>query len=138
MPTYTFRNPVSGDVLTKRLSFKDYEAVKAGEKSLVAEDGTELEIVFDPGTVGFVLKDGVSGGWASKALKENQYRRERTAAMTRREKDHVFKSRLVPNYQGKEADKWADVQDHVRTVKGETSAQTYNHLVAREKGVTLT
>jgi hypothetical protein len=137
MPTYTFRHPGTGAVLTKRLSFEDYEAVKSGEKCLLAEDDTELEIVFNPGTVGFVLKDGESGGWASKALKENQYRRERSAEMARREKDHVFKSRLVPNYKGKEAVKWADVQDHVRSEKGEASAQTYNHLVSQEKGVTL-
>lgn len=136
MPTYTFRHPGTGDVFTKRLSFVDYEALKAGEKALLGEDDVELELVFNPGDVGFVLKDGVSGGWASKAMKENRYRKRHAEVMAKREKDHVFKSRLVPNYGGREANTWGDVQDHVRSKDGEYAASTYNHLVTKERGVT--
>jgi hypothetical protein len=132
MPTYTFKRP-DGVLLTRRMSFVDYEAVKAGTKQITDETGQGLEIVFNPGTVGFLMKDGVSGGWASKTEKEKKYRAGRNVTMARREKDHVFKSRLVPNYAGEEAHNWSDVQDHVRTTKGALAASTYDPLVTKEK-----
>lgn len=132
MPTYTFKSP-DGTVFNTRLSFSDYEAVVAGDQKLIDADGKDCELVFNPGSIGFVLKDGESGGWVSKAMKENKYRKGRNKEMARREKDHVFKSRLVPNHDGVEAHNWADVQDHVHTTKGEFAASTYNHLVAQEK-----
>jgi hypothetical protein len=133
MPTYTFKRTTDGALISKRMSFTEYDSVKSGQASLVDDTGQPLEIVFNPGTVGFVLKDGVSGGWMSKANKENKFRRERGAVMAQREKDHVFKSRLVPNYQGQEAHNWADVQDHVRSTKGAEAASTYAPLVAKER-----
>lgn len=135
MPTYTFRRISDGAVVLKRLSFAEYDAVKAGTSLVTDDQGETLEIVFNPGNVGFVLKDGVSGGWASKANKENKYRRERGASMAKREKDHVFKSRLVPNYQGQEAQSWAEVQDHVRSTNGSAAASTYEPLVSKERKV---
>ena len=132
MPTYTFKTS-DGSIVSKRLSFSAYEEVKAGTQTLVSEAGEPLELVFNPGDVGFVMKDGASGGWASKTGKEKKYRAERNTEMARREKDHVFKSKLVPNYQGQEAHSWADVQDHVRTTKGEYSASTYQPLVSKER-----
>lgn len=132
MPIYTFRSP-DGQPFTRRLSFADYEAIQAGDKKVVNAEGLECELVFDPGEVGFVLKDGVSGGWASKAQKENKYRKARGKEMARREKDHVFKTRLIPNYGGKEAHSWKDVQEHARTEKGEASAGTYDQLVRKEQ-----
>lgn len=130
MPIYTFKN-ANGTLLSKRLSFSDYDSVVSGALKLVSESGEELQIVFDPGSVGFVMKDGVSGGWASKSMKENKIRAERTEVMKRKEKDHVFKSRLVPNYKGEEAHSWGDVRDHVRTEKGAAAASTYDHLVTK-------
>lgn len=131
MPTYTFLRP-DGQTFTKRLSFQDFHAIQAGKKMLEDADGTELPLVFNPGAVGFVLKDGESGGWPSKAVAENKYRREHREVMAKRERDHVFKSRLVPNYKGREAHNWSDVQDHVRTEKGKLAASTYDHLVSKE------
>lgn len=133
MPIYTFQRP-DGSRFAKRLSFSDYESIRSGESKLEDQDGNELPLVFDPGDgLGFVLKDGESGGWASKSMKENRIRAERRNEMARREKDHVFKSRLVPNYQGEEAHSWADVQDHVRTTKGLAAAKTYDRLVKAAK-----
>ncbi len=136
MPTYTVRNTQSGELLSKRLRFSEYEAIKSGSTHLETEDGVVLELVFDPGSVGFVLKDGESGGWASKSLKENKYRQGRTREMARRESDHVFKSRLVPNYQGQEASSWSEVREHVRGVQGFEAAGTYDSLVKQEQGAT--
>ena len=132
MPMYTFQHP-SGALLTKKLSFEDFDAIQAGTKEVVSDDGEVLTLLFNPGNLGFSLKDGESGGWASKALKENNYRRERSAQMAQRERDHVFKNRLVPNYEGKEAHSWKDVRTHVRDVSGEASAKTYDRLVASEE-----
>lgn len=131
MPNYTFVRE-SGETVTKRLSFTEYDAVKAGEKQVLDDSGAPLTIVFDPGEIAFVLKDGVSGGWTSKAGKENKYRKARSVEMARREKDHVFKNQLVPNYGGEEAHSWSDVRDHVHSTKGEVAASTYDHLVSKE------
>lgn len=133
MPTYTFKKPSNGSLVTKRLTFTEYDSVRSGVNLIQDETGETLEIVFDPGQVGFVMKDGQSGGWASKANKENRFRRDRSAQMGRREKDHVFKSKLVPNYQGKEAHSWADVQDHVRSTSGVEAANTYASHVEKER-----
>lgn len=132
MPTYTFRK-TDGELVYQRLTFAEYDELKAGTSKLLDPEGQELVLVFDASGVGFVMKDGVSGGWASKALKENKHRIGRAENMKRREKDHVFKSRLVPNFQGQEAHSWDDIRDHVHTTKGAASAQTYDHLVAQEK-----
>jgi len=133
MPTYTVRRKTDGVFLRRRLSFVEYDAVKAGERTLTDEDGVALELVFDPGEVGFVLKDGQSGGWATKAGKENQYRKARRKEMARRERDHVFKNRLVPNVGGLEAPTWKDAQEEVRRVKGSEAASTYDKHVAKEQ-----
>jgi hypothetical protein len=133
MPTYTFMNPESGETLTKRLKFAEYEAIRSGEQEVKADDGTVLELIFDAGQIGFVLKDGPSGGWATKAMRENKYRRARSEQMAQRERDHVHKNKLVPNYNGQEANSWREVQDHVRGTKGAASARTYDSLVTKEK-----
>lgn len=132
MPTYTFKRD-DGEVVTKRLSFSDYEAVKAGDKTVQDSDGSNLTLVFNPGSVGFVLKDGISGGWASKTMKESKYRAARNRYMAQKEKDHVFKSRLIPNYKGQEAPTWRDAQEAARSEHGNAAASTYEPLVKKEK-----
>lgn len=132
MPNYTFTRP-DGTQLTKRLSFAEYDSIKSGDMKLVDADDNELQLVFDPGDIKFVLKDGESGGWASKAMKENKFRQEHRQVMTKRERDHAPKTRLIPNFGGKEAHSWADVQDHARTVNGVASAATYDRLVKKEQ-----
>lgn len=136
MPMYQMKCPVCETECTKRLTFSQYDSVKAGEEILPCSNcpnGGMLEFVFSPGNVGFVLRDGVHGGWMTKASKENKYRGKRKGDMARREKDHVFKNKLVPNLGGQEAHSWKDVQDEVRTQKGELAASTYDSFVAAER-----
>jgi len=132
MPTYTFRRD-DGTTLKQRLTFAQYEQVRTGAFNLLDEDGAALQLVFDPSDTSFILKDGPSGGWASKALKENKYRNSRSSVMAKREKDHVFKTKLVPNYNGQEAATWQEARDEARVQKGEAAALTYEPLVAQEK-----
>lgn len=132
MPNYTFQRP-DGSHMTKRLSFAEYDSIKTGEMKLVDSDDQELKLIFNPGDVKFVLKDGESGGWASKSMKENKYRQERRQVMARRERDHAPKTRLIPNFGGKEAHSWADVKDHVMSTRGAASAATYDRLVKVEQ-----
>jgi len=134
MPTYTFRRPTDGLMTKRKLTFDEYDQVRSGDLKVVDDEGTELEIVFNPGAVGFILSDGPSGGWMSKAMKEQKYRGGRSQEMAQREKDHVFKTKLIPNLDGQEAVSWKDVQDEVRTKKGEAAASTYNALVSKESG----
>lgn len=132
MPTYTFRR-TDGTMLKQRLTFSEYEAISTGASTLTEEGFGPLELVFDPSSTSFILKDGPSGGWASKALKENQYRGVRSNVMAKREKDHVFKAKLVPNYNGQEASSWTEARDEARHQKGDAVALTYEPLVAKEQ-----
>jgi predicted nucleic acid-binding Zn ribbon protein len=122
MPTYSVACLECGHTEDRRLSFTDYDKIKAGETTLTCPGCTEvMEIGFQPSHVTFVLKDGPSGGWVSKAGKENKYRMARREVMAQRERDHVFKSSLQPNYKGEETGTW----------RGDASS--YTPLVAREE-----
>lgn len=132
MPIYTFECH-DGSRFTHKLSIAEYVSIRDGKKVLLDEADNELKLVFDPGSVSFTLKDGETGGWPSRTSKERAYRRERYKEMGRRQDAHAPKTRLVPNHGGQLADKWADVQDHVRTTKGEAAAISYEHLVTKER-----
>ena len=93
----------------------------------------KVEIVFNPGDVSFVLKDGESGGWAGKAIKENKLRARRREILAKKERDHVFKNKLLPNYQGMETGTWKETQAFVKSEVGAAAASTYEPLVRQEK-----
>jgi hypothetical protein len=132
MPTYQVQCFECGDVSSKRLTFSEYDRVKSGEVALVCSVcGKTAQLGFAPGNLGFVLKEGESGGWASKSIKENAYRVKRRKEMARRERDHVFKSTLQPNYAGEETGTWKEAQELARKEKGSSSASTYTPLVKK-------
>jgi hypothetical protein len=114
-----------------RLTFSQYDEVRLGLRSLACEcGGGEARIEFSPGNIGFVMKDGESGGWASKATKENGYRAKRRETMAQRERDHVFKNSLIPNYAGNDTGDWREAQELARKERGEAAAATYEPLVS--------
>lgn len=116
MPTYQTRCNKCGDSGDLRLNFTDYDAIKSGDSQLVCNNCQgSCAILFDPSSVHVVFKDGESGGWQSKALKENRYRANRREVIARRERDHVFKPKLQPNYKGVETGTWKDAQEFART-----------------------
>jgi hypothetical protein len=134
MPTYSVRCLECGADYSKRLSFADYDKVKSGESFIACKSCQgRAELAFDPGRVAFVLKEGESGGWASKSIKENEYRAKRRDVMARRERDHVFKNTLQANYDGVETGSWRDAQELARKEKGSEAAASYDPLVTREK-----
>jgi len=150
MPKYTTQCEECASTDTVRLSFEGYDAVLAGTKRLSCTSCSgALDLKFDPGEVNFIMSDGESGGWTSKAGKENAYRRRRNEEMKQRERDHVFKSRLQPNYQGQETETWVEAQALAREKTFEKvnqeqsdvglakqaankSAETFQPLVNRE------
>jgi hypothetical protein len=133
MPSYATRCASCRAEKDLRLSFAQYDEVKAGTRKLPCACGAETEIQFSPGHIGFSFKDGESGGWASKAMKENAYRADRSQVMARRERDHVFKNKLVPNYQGEETGTWREAQNEALKEGGDLSASTYEPLVQQEQ-----
>jgi hypothetical protein len=133
MPTYTLKSP-EGETTTRRLSFKEYAKVKSGALKLVDDVGNPLELVFAPGKIGFVMKDGESGGWASKAMHERKLRAARGEVMKAKERDHVYKNRLIPNYKGQEASSWKEAQEAAKHDKGHLSALTFEGHVKKENG----
>lgn len=134
MPLYPIECNECGARYDERLTFKQYDQVKSGETSLPCHTCTcPAQIGFQPGNLGFVMKDGESGSWASKAIKESKYRTERRKVMAKREKDHVFKSSLQANYNGEETGSWREAQELARKEGGDVSASSYDHLVKKEK-----
>lgn len=134
MPTYSVECHECGGTEDRRLSYAEYDQVKAGSKALDCKScGLPAQIGFAPGKLGFILKEGESGGWASKSIKENAYRTRRRETMAKRERDHVFKSSLQANYDGLETGSWREAQELARVEKGEEAAATYAPLVAREQ-----
>jgi len=149
MPLYTVQCEVCGETGRQKLSFAEYDEIKAGQHTLTCPicEGW-AEIVFDPGNVNFVLKDGESGGWVSKANKENAYREKHGRVMDRRMADHAPKTTLQPNYKGGLTGTWKTAKeaayDHAYdTVKQEhgaqiaqqaaqASASTYDPLIKKE------
>lgn len=134
MPTYNIQCLECGNSHDQRLSFSDYDAVKAGTKPLACKScGLPAQIGFTPGSLGFILKEGESGGWASKSIKENAYRAKRRHTMAKREQDHVFKNSLQANYDGVETGSWREAQEAARKEKGDLAAATYEPLVKQEQ-----
>jgi hypothetical protein len=154
MPVYTTQCQACHSRSSVKLTFAAYDEVKAGGSSLSCSCGGAAELVFDPGAVNFVLKDGESGGWVSKAGKENAYRAKRREVMAKRERDHVFKSKLQPNFDGQLTESWKGAQEIARDVRYEEvrqehdagiaqtaateAAKTYDSLVRREVSSTST
>lgn len=133
MPTYQIECLECGSTRDQRLTFAEYDKVKTEETTLQCENcGLPAKIGFSPGNLGFILREGESGGWASKSIKENNYRKKRRQEMARREKDHVFKSTLQPNYKGVETGTWKEAQELARKSVGSESATTYEPLVKKE------
>ncbi len=134
MPTYTTRCDGCGSAHEIRLSFEQYEQVQSGAKVLeCAACQGKVALVFDPGNVTFIMKDGESGGWTSKAQKENQYRAKRQRVMEKRQRDHAPRTRLVPNFAGGIAPSWKDAQEAAREVAYE---ETRDHVAASEAAAT--
>lgn len=143
MPTYATKCEKCENAHNLRLSFADYDAVKLGTKLLECGGcGGKVSLVFDPGSVNFVLKDGESGGWASKANKENAYRAKRHAYMGKKQDDHAPKTRLRPNFAGQETGTWEEArreafdvakQETGSLVAASEAASTYDSLVKTEK-----
>lgn len=128
MPTYQTQCQKCGDAGDLRLSFTDYDAIKSGVSNLVCNTCSgPCALLFDPSSVQFILKDGESGGWQSKAIKENAFRARRREVMAQRERDHVFKPRLQPNYEGLETGTWKDAQEVARS----TTAKEFGAPIAK-------
>ena len=148
MPTYSTKCETCHTVSNRRLSFQEYDEVRAGTLPLSCSCGGPASLEFTPGDVSFVLKDGESGGWVSKAGKENAYRAKRNQVMAKRERDHVRPHLLQPNFQGQLAGSWREAKDAAyqstyEKAKGEhgaidaakaatASASTYDTYVKQE------
>lgn len=137
MPTYEAKCAQCGSKADRRLSFSEFDEVKAGTRELQCSDcGSKAELGFSPGTLGFILKEGPSGGWATKSIKENQYRKKRGRVMEQRQRDHVRTPKLQPNYKGEETGTWKEAQEAVRKDKGDLAASSYDPLVSKERVTT--
>jgi len=148
MPTYNVQCEVCKKQEIRKLTFNQYDLVKENKFQLNCSCGGIMQLLFDPTGIGFVLKDGSSGGWQTKSSKENTYRTARRQVMSQRERDHVSPKRLVPNFQGDLTSSWKEAKDAAYqstfdNLKGEhgvktavkaatESAKTYNQHIKQE------
>lgn len=142
MPLYATTCESCKATADRKLTFEVYEAVKDCRETLLCGGcGGRLSLVFSPGDVRFVLKDGESGGWISKAMKENKYRAARQGVMERRQRDHAPNPKLVPNFGGETMGSWSDARqaayDKALSETQDVSAareasSTYDPLVKKE------
>lgn len=129
MPMYQTRCSGCETTSTMRVNFSEYDAVS--KEGIPCICGGASTIVFDPSAVSFVLKDGESGGWVSKAQRENKYRAARRQVMGRRERDHVKPKTLVPNFNGEVAHSWSEAKDAAYHSTYERSKE-HGHRLASE------
>lgn len=136
MPIYTFQCKDCSLEYHPLLSFSDYENYKKCDPDLGVvfcdSCGGTCRPVFDPGDFGATFKEGETGGWASKTIKERALREKRWDHLGRKKKEHVKPQGLVPNYEGQAHDRWTDVQDHVRIKHGDDVAKSYDPFVKKE------
>lgn len=147
MPHYATKCTGCAKDAVVNLTFTTYKSVKEGLSTLeCASCHQPVELVFQPSALNVSFKDGPSGGWVSKAVRENKYRAARGVEMDRRSRDHVRKTTLQPNFGGELTGTWKEAQaqafETARTeVKGNTgdgqlamaaataAAATYDPLV---------
>lgn len=132
MPMYSYECP-NHHKFSFLMTFSDREKADSAGGIPCKKCDSLCVGIFDPGDVGGILKDGESGSWSSKALKEKAYRSRRWDHLGQKNKDHVRPHDLVPNYEGQVHDRWSDIQDHVRTTSGEEAASSYESYVKKEK-----
>ncbi len=149
MPLYTTQCKVCEQQGTQRLTFAEYDEIKASNRDVTCSHcGGWATLVFDPGNVSFVLKDGPSGGFVSKAGKENTFRRKHNVEVDRRQRNHAPRTTLQPNFGGGLTGNWKTAKDaayeatydkvkqehgaQVAAQAAQESAKTYEPLVKRE------
>lgn len=111
MPVYSTQCQSCQATQDRKLTYQEYDEVKAGTRTLPCSCGGSLSLGFDPSKVAFVLKDGPSGGFVSKAGKENAYRAKRRQQMAQKERDHVRPHHLIPNFEGQQVGSWQEAKE---------------------------
>jgi predicted nucleic acid-binding Zn ribbon protein len=129
MPTYSVSCSECGHSEDLRLTFAQYDEAKT-EPLPCPKCSKGLTFDFAPGNVSFVMKDGPSGGWASKANKERKYRAARNKVLDQKTRDHVLTPKLQPNYNGEETGTWKEARQAAQ-VDGK-APETYDPYVAKE------
>ena len=131
MPQYTIKCEVFQEMGAQKLTFSEYDEVKAGTRELTCPlCGGWGSLVFDPGNVAFVLKDGESGGWISKAGKENTFRAKHNRIVAKRQRDHAPRTTLQPNFGGAMTGDWKTARDVAYESTYETVRQEHGTQIA--------
>jgi len=84
----------------------------------------------------FAVKDGPSGIAPTKALREKNYRAQRSEEMKKKQKDNHWTPTLQPNVQNKDGkverfDSWKEAQSFAKSEGKNT--KSYDPLISKEK-----
>lgn len=101
---------------------------KDGAQISCNECGSPSEYTFTPTMVYMHLR---GDGWPSKTLREANYRKKRYAVMSQRQRDHVQKPELHPNFNGQDTGTWADAQTAAHDAG--KNHHSYDKLVNKEQ-----
>lgn len=83
---------------------------------------------FDATGIDFVLK---GYGWASKDGREKKYREKRSDEMGRKMHDSHPRSKMLPNYKGKQTGTWKEAQQLAK--KDGKNSRSYTNKVKQEQ-----
>jgi hypothetical protein len=131
MPTYSMKCETCEKEREAKMTYAEYSLVTDGTKNYRCHCGGAEVLIFDPRGVSFRQVDGPSGGWVSKAQRENKYRAARRQEIGRRERAHVKPKSLVPNFNGEVANSWSEAKDAAYHSTYER-AREHGHRLASE------
>lgn len=131
---YDYKCESCSEVFEAHQTVSEMEAVKeSGIPCPVCGKGPSHR-TFSPGNVHFVLK---GDGWASKTIREKQYREKRSQQMAERQRDvHGPAPSLVPNYKGEETESWTEAkhratQDALRNENKIINTSSYDEKIVK-------
>lgn len=133
MPTYTVQCQGCQARGHQKFTFIEYDEIKSGKSTLTCPNCQGVaSLCFNPGNVNFVLKDGESGGWVSKATKENAFREKHNKVMDRRQRDHARRTTLQPNFGGKLTGTWKTAKEAAYDATYDTVKQEFGSGIATQ------
>ena len=127
---YDFRCQECDAVQTVDLSISVLDQKKEeGVPCQVCEGTSVFQLNLDSVVVSFK-----GDAWADKNYREKNYRKQRSSYMAQRQAKNNTAAKLIPNYQGQEAQTWKEVKE-AAAADGKNTA-SYEPLIAKERAAT--
>lgn len=110
---------------------KENLPVSERDSEIICSCGKSMNRVINSGAINFSLK---GWGWTGRDYKEKRIREKRSLDMALKQHERYGDGdKLVPNYNGREADSWKEVRDQAVFEKGAQVSNQYESLINKEE-----